>query len=362
MEIIYNIIVKIIYFYSLILGIISGIYNWQDQTFHITKVYLIYSALIQILLTVIPLILVFILEENDYMANKPILQWTYNVTKVAIVSTVVASTFKIWQKRQDFINLCAKYNQFLLKYRVYCQEFNFYIDKDLRKREILVKKYLIYKFFSLHLHGFIIANMYVQLQDNPDICYNIMVIFNTLQGLYLLTANLQFMLILCQISLHFSFINYSMKFLSYYKLSLKDLLKHYMILYEMHMECLKLSRLCFKACEMVSFFMLLRIFATNIILLYYMVLVVMSNLNSNGFGNFMGSLSIVNFYWDSLLVISAIDHALTSCNCCGDILRETWIVLEIRGDDETSKELMKLVSVKILANNLNIKYFYNKFN
>lgn len=98
METIYNIIVKIIYFYSLILGIISGIYSWQDHTFHITKFYLIYSAFIQILLTIIPLILVFISEENNYMANIPILQWTYNVTKVAIVSTVLASTFKIWQK------------------------------------------------------------------------------------------------------------------------------------------------------------------------------------------------------------------------------------------------------------------------
>lgn len=212
------------------------------------------------------------------------------------------------------------------------------------------------------MHGFIIANMYVQLQDNPNIYYNFMIIFNTLQGLYLLTANLQFMLILCQISLHFSFINYSMKFLSYYKLSLKDLLNHYMMLYEMHMECLKLSRLCFKAFEMVSFFMLLRIFATNIILVYYMVLVAMSNLQSNGVGNFMISLSVVNFYWDSLLVISAIDHVLALSDCCGDILRETWVVLEIRGDDETSKELMKLVSVKILANNINIKYLWNKLN
>ncbi|KAM7342826.1 putative gustatory receptor 58a isoform 2-T2 [Cochliomyia hominivorax] len=340
----YNSLIKVTYYYSLVLGILSGKFNWHQWNFTVSKIYLIYSAIGQLFLCIIPLISLLVRQENNYLNDKPILQWTVIVAKLIMSSTVLVISLKIWQRRHDLINLFDIYMQLLGKYKNFLQYFRTNIETELRQQEDFAKMFLIYKFISSHLDAFAIASLYFQMQENPNLYYILVISFNMLQSFYLLTANLQFMLILCQMILHFSFINQSLIFLQQQDLPLKDLLNYYLIFYEMHMECLQLSRLFFKVAQTATIFMLLRVFTTNIILLYHAVLMLISNLESTTISHFVGTLCIVNFYWDTLLITSAIDKTLASGNRAAEILRETWHKLLAEDDVESFRELSKLLN------------------
>ncbi|XP_065367182.1 putative gustatory receptor 58a [Calliphora vicina] len=242
------------------------------------------------------------------------------------------------------MDLCDMYNRFLHKYHDFLKSIRCNIENAFKKEEKRLKKLMIYKFISLHLHAFAISSMYMEMQENPDRGYYIMVALNTMQGLYLLTANLQFMLVLCQMNLRFSYINLSLEALQHEKFPANDLLNYYLILYKMHMECFQMARLVLKSSKTVTFFMLLKIFTTNIIILYHAVLVIMSTLHSNNTGNLIGTLCIVNFYWDTLLITTAIDQVLASCNRTASILQATCFELRRREDLEMFAKLTQLVS------------------
>ncbi|KAM7342825.1 putative gustatory receptor 58a isoform 1-T1 [Cochliomyia hominivorax] len=345
-DLIYHVIIKIIYSYSLILGLIPGKFNSKTHKFKVTKLYLVYSAFVQIIaLLITPLTSPFVQQRStNYMNNKPILQWTYAVGKVVRIATIVVTSLKIWQNRQEIIDLCDLYDNFLIKYQRFYKIINPYIDRNSKKEEKLLKRIFIYKFFSLHLHAVAITIMYVQMQDKPGVDYYIMVTLNLVQGLYLLTANLQFTLMLYQISLRFSYINQLLLYLRSQKFPVNQLLNCYLVSYEMHMECLQISRLFFKTSQKVTIFMLMKIFTTNIILLYHAVLVLMSNLHSDTTSNLLGIMCVINFYWDTLLVTIAIDKALTLSNQAANILRETWIVLRSEYNVKYFQQLIQLLN------------------
>ncbi|XP_065367188.1 putative gustatory receptor 58b [Calliphora vicina] len=352
-EILYNFIIKLIYFYSLILGVVPGTFDWQTYRFKVSKFYLVYSALIQFgFLAIIPITSSFVHDKNNYMHNKPVLQWAYMVAKLAMVSTVVIISVKIWKKRQRFVAVCDVYKRFVFKYSDFSKHFHCYITEDLKQQDQRLKRFMIYKFISLHVHTLAITSMYVQMQEDPDRKFFIMITVNMLQGFFLITANLQFMFILCQMSLHFSYINHCLQVLQHQKIPLKNLLNYYLILYEMHMECLQISRLFFGASNAVTFFMLLKIFTTNVTMLYHAVLIIMSNIHSTNTSSFVGVMCIVNFYWDSLLVTAAIDYALAACNRSMDIIQETWF--EDSGGEDHEMTFRKLTQVVSVVRNENL--------
>ncbi|KNC33406.1 hypothetical protein FF38_09882 [Lucilia cuprina] len=348
-EILYQSVIKITYFYSLVLGMLPGSYDWKTHQFSIKKSYLFYSGFIQLsFLSIIPLTSSFMHEKNNYMNNKPILQWSYMVGKCAMVTTVVVISLKIWQRRQGFIELCEIYERFVKRYENIFLHFRQHIiGEDFGKQEKRLKRFVIYKFISLHVHTLAVSSMYFQMQKNPDLEFVIMITVNMLQGFYLLTANMQFMLVLCHITLHFSFINYSLEALQQQRLPLNDLLKFYLVLYEMHLKCLKMSRLFFNASNTVTFFMLLKIFTSNIILLYHAVLTIMSSIPSTTISNFVGLICVVNFYWDSLLVTAAIDLVLVSAHRAMEILQGTWIIWKPEEDVDIFKKLTQLLFYKM---------------
>ncbi|XP_065367191.1 putative gustatory receptor 58a [Calliphora vicina] len=344
-KLVYKFIVKTTYYYSLILGITPGLYNWSTNNFKITKLYLIYSALIQLIfLAITPLTSPYVQQENNFMENKPILQWTYLVGKVARILTIVVISGKMWLARQSLIKICVKYKQFLLKYDVFLNHLRCNIINDLEKEEKRVQQLLIYKFVSLHINALTIHTMFIQMQEEPGQAYFIMVSLNLMQTFYLLVANLQFMLILSEIRLSFFYINKSLEVMPSRGFPGHVMLKYYLIFYEMYMECYELSSLCFQACNAVTFFMLIKMFTTNIVILYHAVLVIMSSIRSDNVVNLVGTLCIVNFYWDSFLVTMAVDNALTSCNRTMEILRASWITLEDVRDLKMYKKLTQLLN------------------
>ncbi|KAI8128610.1 putative gustatory receptor 58b [Lucilia cuprina] len=298
-----------------VLGMLPGSYDWKTHQFSIKKSYLFYSGFIQLsFLSIIPLTSSFMHEKNNYMNNKPILQWSYMVGKCAMVTTVVVISLKIWQRRQGFIELCEIYERFVKRYENIFLHFRQHIiGEDFGKQEKRLKRFVIYKFISLHVHTLAVSSMYFQMQKNPDLEFVIMITVNMLQ-----------------------------EALQQQRLPLNDLLKFYLVLYEMHLKCLKMSRLFFNASNTVTFFMLLKIFTSNIILLYHAVLTIMSSIPSTTISNFVGLICVVNFYWDSLLVTAAIDLVLVSAHRAMEILQGTWIIWKPEEDVDIFKKLTQL--------------------
>ena len=343
---VYKCIVKITYYYSLILGIVPGPYKYMEQQFHITIWYLVYSALVQFcFLAITPLTLNVMQQKDTYMSNKPILLYSYFVGKLTRILTIVVISSQIWLRRRNCLLLCEAFKRFFMKYESYCEFMSLFIGQNVKKEEKRLQRLMICKFISLHIHALAIALMYIQMQEQPERGYFIMISLNLMQGLYLLSANLQFMLIISELSLKFFYINRSLNFLSYCRFPLKDMLKFYLIAYQMHVECLEITRSLLRASNSVTWFMLVKIFTTNIIILYHAVLVRMSSLPSNTLGNTVGVLCIINFYWDSLLVIQAIDNILAAGNTAAFILRDTWITLKEEDNKDDYKQIMQLVSL-----------------
>ncbi|KAM7342827.1 putative gustatory receptor 58a isoform 3-T3 [Cochliomyia hominivorax] len=344
-ELLYNCVVKITYYYSIVLGISPGPYNWTEQTFQLNKLYHLYSALIQLIfLGITPLTSPYVKQENLYMENKPILQWSYLVGKTARILTIVVISGKIWFNRQNIINICDKYKRFLYKYHLFYKRFRSNIEKTLSHEEQRVQKLMLYKFLSLHLSSLVTQSMFLQMQEKPSADYFLMVSLNLLQTLYLLVANLQFMIVLCEIYLNYVFINKSLEFLKAKKIASKELLNYYMILYEMFVECSELSRECLRNCNAVTLFTLIKMFTTNVIILYHAVLVMMSNIRSDNYVSLVGTVCIVNFYCDSFLITRAVDNVLQTWCHTVDILKGTWITKEEVKDMEMYNKLIQVLN------------------
>ena len=318
----YRLVIKTTYILSLLLGIAPGVYDRQRNKFKVTVQYLIYSVFIHLVfMAIIVFTAPFIQHGINYMSDKPILKMTHQVGVVSRSLAVLVISYMVWFRRQVFLDVYETYKRFVEKYEHFRAIFEIYFENDLHEKEKRRQRLIIYKFISLNMNSFLITSLFIQLEDRYGIIYYIMLIVNLLQNCYLVVSTLQFVVLLSEIQMRFYFINKALNTMQFITLPACQTLKHYSLLYEMYVRSYQLSSECLEAGSIITFFMLLKIFTSNILILYHGVLMLLNNLPNDNLSNSLGTICVINFYWDCFLIVTAIDHALQACNNTGAILR-----------------------------------------
>ncbi|XP_061393930.1 putative gustatory receptor 58a [Musca vetustissima] len=315
------------YYYVLAMGLMPGLYNKSDRKLQYSKPYIIYSAVIQcFFLLITPLATPFVLneeaQEEYYMYGKFILKWTYYIGKMARILVNIVMCIEIWLRREQVIELSENYWKFEKKYRQFYKHHD--MQQYMEAEVTSVRTKTIYKFCVGHGNAILVFSLFIQIQNEPSKAYVLMIIVNLLQSYYLLHANFTFDLILFRMYLHFVYIIKSLQHIVSHKSPTQnpdDIFWRYWILYDMHFECYQLSKRILKICQNITFFMLIKIFTTNIVLLYHAVQFINGTIEADNTKDFMGTMSIVGFYWDTTLTMMAIDGILSSCNETSEILK-----------------------------------------
>lgn len=341
----YRIVFKATYFISLLLGVMPGVYDVQQNNFKASIRYLVYSVFAHsVVLAIIAFTAPFVQHGNQYMSDKPILQFAHEIGVVARSLVVLVISYMIWFRRQNLLEVYDGYRRFLEKYKSFQDTFAIYFANDLHQQELYRQRMIVYKFISLNLNSFLITILFIQLEDRPGHVYYVMLFNNLLQNMFLVICTLQFVIFLSEIQMRFYFINKALEAMQFIPLPAWQSLNHYTLLYEMHVKSFQLSCDGVEPLIIVTFFMLLKIFTSNILLLYHGVLMLLNYLPSSQLSNSMGMLCVLNFYWDCYLIIAIMDGALKACNTTGEFLRGCgWKPCEVR-DVGTCKTISQVVS------------------
>ncbi|XP_058979772.1 putative gustatory receptor 58b [Musca domestica] len=183
-----------------------------------------------------------------------------------------------------------------------------------------VRTNTIYKFCVCHSNAIIMSILFIRMQKERSWAYVLMILVNFLQSQFLLQVNVTFDLILFRMHLHFVFINKVLEHTSQ-RITRGELFWSYWTLYNMHYECYHLSQRILRIWQDITFFWMIKIFTTNIALLYHAVQFTNGSIESDNTQDLIGTMTIVLFYWDTTLTMKAIDGILSSCNQTNEVLR-----------------------------------------
>ncbi|XP_075165374.1 putative gustatory receptor 58b [Haematobia irritans] len=176
----------------------------------------------------------------------------------------------------------------------------------------------IYKFLICHGNALTIVIVFIQMQHKPNTSYYLMVLTNFLQGFYLLEFNVNFFMILSRMHMHFVYINKSLEVMG--KTSIVYNFQRFRVLRVMHFECFQLSKRILEMSQRVILVVLIKIFTTNLFTLYHAVQFTNGSIATDGKTNLIGILSIVSFYWDTMLTMRCIENLQMSCNQTAEVL------------------------------------------
>lgn len=311
---------KLSYYYGLVMGLLPAPFNWKHQQFEQSRSYLWYSAIMQIvMISLSPMGTPLFANEANYMHGKMVLQWTYYIGKGARILTNLVLSLETWLQRKQILDLYESYREYLKKYEKFRQFYN--VNDEMQHEIKTVKYYTIYKLCTSHANALIISGLFLKMQNRPSPAYILMILINFIQSFYLLQVNIQFFVIISRIHLHFVYINKSLELLSSGTTHHSPIVfLRFWILYSMHYECYLLARRILAISRKATLVTLIKIFTTNVVLLYHAVQFANGNIESDEIGNFVGVLCIVIFYCDAMLTMICVDNILSSCNRAGELL------------------------------------------
>uniref|UniRef100_A0A1I8PEY2 Gustatory receptor n=1 Tax=Stomoxys calcitrans TaxID=35570 RepID=A0A1I8PEY2_STOCA len=308
---------KISYFYALVLGLSPAPYNFKTHRFQYSLTYLWYSALIQVTCLMMyplstPLFASEASRQDYYMHSNAILVWTYYVGKATRILANLVLSLEIWLNRKQILDLYQNYWTFSKKYEEFCQRYN--MHDDMKSELNSIRCCTIYKFCSSHANSITISCLYLQMLQQASVKHYLIELTNFIQSFYLLEFGMELFVIMSQMHLHFVYINKSLQMMDLESFSNSSMFLRCQILWGMHLDCYTLTRRMLKICRKIGFVVLIKIFTTNINMLYHAVQFANGGIITDEISTIVGLLSIVSFYWDTILTVIGIDNLLTSCN------------------------------------------------
>ncbi|XP_075165373.1 putative gustatory receptor 58a [Haematobia irritans] len=335
---------KITYYYALALGLTPAPVNLKTCRFYYSSTYLCYSVLIQVIFLLIsPISTPLFASAKDradmYMLENSILAWTYYFGKATRILTNLVLSVDIWQNRKDVQNLYENYWKFYEKYEQFYQLYN--LQTEMLPELRVIRLLTICKFCSSHINAFVISATYIQMNRQTSLKYYLIEFTNFMQSFYLLQFGMEFFVILSRVHLHFVYINKSLEGIGSWKLPFQSIVQRCHRLWRMHFECYHLSRRILKLSQKITLVLLIKIFSTNINMLYHAVQFANGGVKSNGKSNLWGILSIVSFYFDTILTMLSIDNLLTSSNETSKVLH---IYMDVEIGEENVQSFFQMVS------------------
>ncbi|KAH8252788.1 hypothetical protein KR032_001888 [Drosophila birchii] len=319
---------KLFYFYGAVFGLMPALLrkrkflkgSWQ-------RCYLIYTACLHgVLLILLPFTFPQYMYDESYMSGNLVLQWAFNLTNITRIFAMVSGGFMMWSKREKFLELGKKTFNHCRK----CEKLG--KDSSLRKR---IRGLLGQYFFVLNLSVLVAILILSRIDTDQSFSNATMIVVHILQFAYvvIMTASLYAILVILHwqhervhlalkdlsVSLHHEERNSLVLSGGKARRSLKKLRSFF----HLYSENQRLIREVFGIFDLPIALLLLKMFVTNVNLVYHGVQFGNESIETSMYTRLVGQLVVITHYWSAVLLMNVVDDITRrSGPKMGDILRE----------------------------------------
>lgn len=323
-------LLKYFHIYGLACGLVPAPLG-KKQFSMASRTYLIYTACFQgLLLVLLPFTFPRYMYDASYMRRNLVLQWAFSLTNITRIMAMLSGFFLTWAKRRKLIAL----EKALLAHCLDCRD----LEDDstgffkLRRR---IRGLLRQQFFLLNFHVVVSALLLTRIDKDLEFSYNLMTLVHILQFAYIVIMTATLYVILSLLLWQQERVNLALQDLCSAlnheernslvlprTIATKSLqvVRH---LFQLHSENRRLLREIFKELDVPIAMLLLKMFVTNVNLVYHGVQFGNHSIETTILTRILGQLVVIFHYWSGILLMNIVDDLTqTSGSKTGHILKQ----------------------------------------
>ncbi|EDV55535.1 putative gustatory receptor 58a [Drosophila erecta] len=323
---------KCMYIYGIACGLLPApLKKGQFLLGYQLRWYLIYTSCLHgVLLMVLPFTFPHYMYDDSYMSSNPVLQWAFNLTNITRIMAMFSGVLMMWLKRKRLLKL----GEHLICHFLKCEKLDDHSRKfsTLRKR---VRNVLFQMLLVANLSILMGTLLLLRIDSIQRFSKTAMIVAHIIQFIYvvfMMTGICVVLLILHWQSerLHIalkdlcSFLNYEERnslVLSANKVnrSLGDLAN----LFQLFAENQRLTRQVFRTFDLPIALLLLKMFVTNVNLVYHGVQFGNDSIETTSYTKILGQWVVISHYWSAVLLMNVVDDVTRRSDLkIGGLLRE----------------------------------------
>ncbi|KAH8401871.1 hypothetical protein KR009_008341, partial [Drosophila setifemur] len=295
------------------------------------RAYLLYTAFLHLVfLLLLPFTFPHAMYSDSYMSRNFVLQWAFGLTSLTRIIALLTGVFQMWSRRKKLLEL----GEALLRHSRKCKKLEDHSEgyTHLWQR---IRGLLRQQFFVLNLSVLVGTILLMHIDTNQHFSAILMVVVHVLQFIYVLVMSASIYVILLLLHWQEERVNLALQGLSSSlhheernalimsgtkaSKSLK-ILRH---LFQLHAENQRLIRESFKISDLPIAMLLLKMFVTNVNLVYHGVQFANDSIETTFFTKFIGQLVVISHYWSAVLLMNIVDDvARRNAIKKGQILRQ----------------------------------------
>ncbi|KAH8316262.1 hypothetical protein KR067_003355 [Drosophila pandora] len=371
-------LLKYFHIYGLACGLVPAPLDKFSKFSKASRTYLIYTACFQgLLLVLLPFTFPRYMYDASYMRRNLVLQWAFSLTNITRIMAMLSGFFLTWGKRTKLIAL----EKALLAHCLECRDLEDDSTGFLKLRQ-RIRGLLRQQFFLLNVHVVVAALLLTRIDKDQEFSYHLMILVHILQFAYIviMTASLYVILSLLlwqqervNLALHdlCSALNHEERnSLVLSRTIATKSLKVMRHLFQLHSENRRLLREIFKELDVPIAMLLLKMFVTNVNLVYHGVQFGNHSIETTIFTRILGQLVVISHYWSAILLMNIVDDLTqTSGPKTGHILKQFSHLELVKRDFQLQLELFsdhlrchpatyKVCGLFVLSKQTSLVYFF----
>ncbi|KAH8327282.1 hypothetical protein KR074_009303 [Drosophila pseudoananassae] len=370
-------LLKYFYICGLACGLVPAPLN-NKQFSKASRTYLIYTACLHgLLLVLLPFTFPKYMYDASYMRRNLVLQWAFSLTNITRIMAMVSGFFLTWGKRKKLMAL----EKALL---AHCLE-GMELEEDssgfskLRRR---IRGLLLHQFVLLNLTLVVSTLLLMRIDTDQEFNYLLMILVHILQFTYIviMTAALHVILSLLfwqqeRVNLTLQDLYSALNHKERNSLSLSPTIATESVqvlrnLFQLHSENRRLLRQILKVLDIPIAMLLLKMFVTNINLVYHGVQFGNHSIETTILTKILGQLVVFSHYWSAILLMNIVnDVTQASGPKTGHILKQFSHLELVKRDFQLELELFsdhlrchpatyKVCGLFVLSKQTSLVYFF----
>ncbi|KAH8308876.1 hypothetical protein KR059_002572 [Drosophila kikkawai] len=318
-------LLKLFYLYGAGCGLMPALL--RKRKFLRQRGYLVYTTCLHgVLLVLLPFTFPQYMYDESYMSGNLVLQWAFNLTNITRIFVMISGGFLTWSKRKKLLEMAERTFQHCQK----CKKLG--DDSSLRKR---FRGLLVQYVFVLNLSVLVATLILCRIDTDQSFSNATMIVVHILQFSYvvIMTASLFVILVILhwqneRVQLALRDLSRSLHHEERNSLVLsggkaRKSLNNLRHLFQLYSENQRLIREAFSIFDLPIALILLKMFVTNVNLVYHGVQFGNASIETSSYTRFVGQLVVITHYWSAVLLMNVVDDLTRrSGPKMGDILRE----------------------------------------
>uniref|UniRef100_A0A6P4EDX1 Gustatory receptor n=1 Tax=Drosophila rhopaloa TaxID=1041015 RepID=A0A6P4EDX1_DRORH len=331
-------LLKSFYAYGLVCGLVPApLKHGKFLQGRSQKCYLLYTACLHgVLLILLPCTFPEYMYSESYMSSNLVLQWAFNLTNITRILAMISGGLMMWFKRKKLLGLSENLLSHCLKCRKLEDHTTKYITLWKRIRGLLAQM-----FFVVHLT--LIVSLLILMKIGTDQCFNntAMIVVHITQFIYVVIMMAGLCVILVILHWQSERVHIALKDLCLLlnheernslvlsENKARKSLKILRNLFQLYAENQRLIRRVFGTLDIPIALLLLKMFVTNVNLVYHGVQFGSASIETSNYTKILGQWVIISHYWNAILLMNVVDDVTRGSGLKMGILLRQFSQLEL---------------------------------